>query len=77
MFFFKSYTVLEITILPTINSKDLTNFDFAKAYPFLHAVHKPEDIHINTDMLEQQTSGNSMAERQQHGKHLVAWCVGP
>lgn len=62
--------------LPTKNSKDLTNFDFAKAYPFLCAVHKPEDVHINTDTLE-QTSGNSMAERQRHGKRLVAWCVGP
>lgn len=24
-----------------------------------------------------KTSGNGMAERQQHGKHLIAWCVGP
>lgn len=38
----------------TIFAHNLTNFDFADdAYPFLCAVHKPEDIHINTDILEQ------------------------
>lgn len=43
------------------NEKHLTNFDFrCRASPplpfffFLHAFHKPEDIHINTDMVEQQ-----------------------
>lgn len=46
--------------------KTSDKFWFCSRISFLHVFHKPDDIHINTDMVEQQNiwkwlKGNNMA----------------
>lgn len=48
-----------------------------QGFPFYACFTNQKTFTLILTWLNNETSGNGMAERQQHGKHLIALCVAP